>query len=87
MSESTFHNKIFLIKYKSIYFLAYHIHERHSFLTSLLGVTKPEEDISISSISQVATWATVSVALCSVGEVAMYFIYNVKVPALQVFLK
>ena len=55
------------------------MHERHSFLTSLLGVTKPEENESYTTITNLFTVVTVCTILFSVGEVAMYFLYNFKV--------
>ena len=55
------------------------IHERHSFLTQLLGVTKLEEDLSYTNITNLVTVVTVCMVLFSLGEVAMYFLYNFKV--------
>ena len=55
------------------------MHERHSFLTSLLGVTKPEEDESYATIIQLVTWVPVSTILFSVAEAGMFYAYNFKV--------
>ena len=62
-----------------ILLLGYKIHERHSFLTQLLGVTKPEENVSYTNITNLVLGVTVCTILFSVGEVAMYFLYNFKV--------
>ena len=60
-------------------FAAYKVHERHNFLISLLGVTKPEEDVSYTNVTNLVISITVCSILFSLGEVAMYFIYNYKV--------
>ena len=73
------HSALFLIKYKSIYFLAYHIHERHSFLTSLLGKTKTEEEESYAIMMKLVTWVPVSTILFSVAEAGMFYAYNFEV--------
>ena len=57
----------------------YKVHERHSFLTRLLGVTKPEEDVSYANMIRLLIWVPVYTVLFSVGEVAMFFAYNFKV--------
>ena len=62
----------------------YKVHERHSFLTRLLGVTKPEEDVSYTNIMKLLTWVPVCIVLFSVGEVAMFFVYNFKVSTYKV---
>ena len=54
------------------------MHERHSFLTSLLGVTKPEEDESHATITKLVTWVPVITLLLGAAEAAMYIIYNFK---------
>ena len=55
------------------------MHERHSFLTSLLGLTKPEEEESYSTIMKLVTWVPVSTILFSVAEAGMFYAYNFKV--------
>ena len=55
------------------------MHERHSFLTSLLGVTKPEEDESYSTIMKLVTWVPVCTILFSGAEAVMFYAYNFKV--------
>ena len=55
------------------------MHERHSFLTSLLGVTKPEEEESYSTIMRLVTWVPVSTILFSVAETGMFYAYNFEV--------
>ena len=55
------------------------MHERHSFLTSLLGVTKPEEDESYATIMKLVTWVPVSTILFSVAEAGMFYAYNFEV--------
>ena len=62
-----------------IIFPAYKVHERHNFLISLLGVTKPEEDVSYTNVTNLVISVTVCSILFSLGEVAMYFLYNYKV--------
>ena len=67
--------------------LGYKVHERHSFLTRLLGVTRPEEDESYTNMIRLLTWVPVCTVLFSVGEVAMFFVYNFKVMTYKVLLK
>ena len=55
------------------------MHERHSFLTSLLGVTKPEEEESYSTIMKLVTWVPVSTILFSGAEAGMFYAYNFEV--------
>ena len=55
------------------------MHERHSFLTSLLGVTKAEEEESYSIIMKLVTWVPVSTILFSGAEAAMFYEYNFEV--------
>ena len=55
------------------------MHERHSFLTSLLGVTKPEEDESYSIIMKLVTWVPVSTILFSGAEAGTFYAYNFEV--------
>ena len=42
-------------------------------------MTKPEEYISYTNITNLVIVVTVCTILFSVGEVAMYFLYNLKV--------
>ena len=42
-------------------------------------MTKPEEDISYTNITNLVLGVTVCIVLFSLGEVAMYFLYNLKV--------
>ena len=62
----------------------YKVHERHSFLTQLLGMTKPEEDKSYANMIRLLIWVPVCAVLFSVGEVAMFFVYNFKVRTYEV---
>ena len=55
------------------------MHERHSFLTSLLGLTKPEEEESYSTIMKLVTWVPVSTILFSGAEAGMFYAYNFEV--------
>ena len=55
------------------------MHERHSFLTSLLGVTKPEEDESYAIMMKMVTWIPVSIILFSGAEAGMFYAYNFEV--------
>ena len=55
------------------------MHERHSFLTSLLGLTKPEEEESYSTMMKLVTWVPVSTILFSGAEAGMFYAYNFKV--------
>ena len=55
------------------------MHERHSFLTRLLGVTKPEEDESYSTIVKLLIWSNTCTLLFGAAEVGMYFAYAFKV--------
>ena len=48
-------------------------------MTQLLGVTKPEEDTSYDNITNLVIVVTVCTVIFSLGEVAMYFLYNFKV--------
>ena len=72
-------NQTVLILTTLIIFPAYKVHERHNFLISLLGVTKPEEDVSYTNVTNLVISVTVCSILFSLGEVAMYFLYNHKV--------
>ena len=44
-----------------------------------MGKTKPQEDESYTNIPNLIIVVTVCTILFSVGEVAMYFLYNFKV--------
>ena len=59
-------------------FPGYRVHERHSFLTRLLGVTKPEEDESYSTIVKLV-WSNICTLVFGAAEVGMYFVYAFKV--------
>ena len=60
-------------------FPGYRVHERHSFLTSLLGQTKPQEDESYSTIVKLLVWSNTSTLIFGAVEVGMYFAYAFKV--------
>ena len=55
------------------------MHERHSFLTRLLGVTKLEEDESYSTIVKLLIWSNICTVLFGAAEAGMYFAYAFKV--------
>ena len=55
------------------------MHERHTFLTSLFGKTKPEEEESYSTIMKLVTWVPVSTILFSGAEAGMFYAYNFEV--------
>ena len=55
------------------------MHERHSFLTSLLGVTKPEEDESYNTIVKLLKWSNACTLIFGAAEVGIYFAYTYKV--------
>ena len=55
------------------------MHERHSFLTSLLGLTKSEEVESYSIMMKLVTWVPVSTILFSGVEAGMFYAYNFEV--------
>ena len=55
------------------------MHERHSFLTSLLGVTKPEEDESYNTIVKLLAWSNACTLVFGAAEVGIYFAYAFKV--------
>ena len=57
----------------------YRVHERHSFLTSLLGVTKLEEDESYANIVKLLIWTNTCIILFGVAEGGIYFAYAFKV--------
>ena len=44
-----------------------------------MGKTKPQEDESYTNITNLVLVVTVCTIIFSVGEVAMYFLYNFKV--------
>ena len=50
-------------------------------------MTKPEEDISYTNITNLVIVVTVCTVLFSLGEVAMYFLYNFKVNLMIQFIK
>ena len=52
-------------------------------MTQLLGVTKPEEDKSYTNMIRLLIWVPVCTVLFSVGEVAMFFVYNFKVSTVK----
>ena len=60
-------------------FSGYRVHERHSFLTSLLGVTKPEEDESYNTIVKLLVWSNTCTLVFGAAEAGMYFAYAFKV--------
>ena len=60
-------------------FPGYRVHERHSFLTRLLGVTKPEEDETYSTIVKLLVWSNSCTLVFGAAEVGMYFAYAFKV--------
>ena len=55
------------------------MHERHTFLTSLFGKTKPEEEESYSTIMKLVTWVPISTILFSGAEAGMFYAYNFEV--------
>ena len=57
----------------------YKVHERHSFLTSLLGVTKPQEDESLNTIVKLLAWSSACTLVFGAAEVGIYFAYAFKV--------
>ena len=61
------------------YSAGYKVHERHIFLTSLFGVTKPEEDESYAIMMKLVTWVPVSTILFSMAEAGMFYAYNFEV--------
>ena len=63
----------------SIVFPGYRVHERHSFLTSLLGVTKPQEDESYNTIVKLLAWSNTCTLVFGAAEVGIYFAYAFKV--------
>ena len=60
-------------------FPGYRVHERHSFLTSLLGVTKPEEDESYNTIVKLLIMSNTCTLVFGAAEAGMYFAYTFKV--------
>ena len=67
-------------------FPGYRVHERHSFLTQLLGVTKPEEDESYSTIVKLLIWSNTCTLVFGAAEVGMYFAYAFKVNKCSCFM-
>ena len=51
------------------------INSRHNFLVGFLGA-KPEEEISVARANEVNLWITLTMSLCCVLEIVIYFIYN-----------
>ena len=71
-----------------MYSTGYRVHERHSFLTSLLGATKPEEEESYANIVKLLMWTNTCIIVFGVAEVGIYFAYAFKVCRYyQYFLK
>ena len=56
-------------------------------MTQLLGVTKSEEDKSYANMIRLLIWVPVCTVLFSVGEVAMFFVYNFKVSTYKAHLR
>ena len=78
--DKHFQLTFFILKISTLLiFAAYKVHERHNFLISLLGVTKPEEDVSYANVTNLVISVTVCTILFSLGEATMYFIYNYEV--------
>ena len=61
----------------------YRVHERHSFLTSLLGVewgrVKPEEYESYNTLAKLLIWTNACIIVFGAAEVGIYFAYAFKV--------
>ena len=55
------------------------MYERHSFLTSLLGLTKPEEEESLNTIVKLLAWSSACTLVFGAAEVGIYFVYAFKV--------
>ena len=62
-----------------MYSTGYRVHERHSFLTSLLGATKPEEEESYANIVKLLIWTNTCIILFGAAEMGIYFAYAFKV--------
>ena len=60
------------------------MHKRHSFLTRLLGVTKPEEDESYNTIVKLLIMSSTCTLIFGAAEVGIYYAYAYNV---QVFMK
>ena len=67
-----------------LYYPGYRVHERHSFLTRLLGVTKPEEDESYNTIVKLLIWSNTCTLIFGAAEAGIYYAYAYNV---QVFMK
>ena len=64
---------------KNEYFAGYKVHERHSFLTSLLGVTKAQENESLNTLVKLLAWSNTCTLVFGAAEVGIYFAYAYKV--------
>ena len=71
----------------NLYFPGYRVHERHSFLTRLLGVTKPEEDESYNTIVKLLIWSNTCTLIFGGAEVGIYYAYAYNVQVFMNFFK
>ena len=59
--------------------IGHNIRKRHHFLQSLLGVTKPEEDLSYENVTSLMVYISLLMCALFTLEVLSYFVYSRKV--------